>query len=88
MYKHSLNSQSEDPSKIILYSKLDFSSYRKIHQGVDHEITKKILIHFQNMGKGQLTLEITNQNSSNIDEYIFKTDKENLLEDKSNYSNI
>lgn len=40
------------------------------------------------MGKGQLTLEITNQNSSNIDEYIFKTDKENLLEDKSNYSNI
>lgn len=40
------------------------------------------------MGKGQLTLEITNQNSSNIDKYIFKTDKENLLEDKSNYSNI
>lgn len=40
------------------------------------------------MGKGQLTLEITNQNSSSIDKYIFKTDKENLLEDKSNYSNI
>lgn len=39
------------------------------------------------MGKGQLTLEITNQNSSNIDKHIFKTD-ENLLEDKSNYSNI
>lgn len=41
------------------------------------------------MGKGQLTLEITKtKNSSNIDKYIFKTDKENLLEDKSNYSNI
>lgn len=36
------------------------------------------------MGKGQLNLEITNQNSSNIDKCIFKTDKENLLEDRSN----
>lgn len=40
-------------------------------------------INFQNMGKGQLTLEITNQNSSNIDKYIFKTDKENLLKTKA-----
>lgn len=77
LYKKSWNPQSEGLSKRTLHSKLDFSSCKKSHEGADCEIAKEILINFQSMGKGQLTLQIIKQSSAILINISLKQIKRN-----------